>query len=72
MKHVKRIVGFVLALVMVLALSVGAFAAGNNTIKVTGAQAGETYRIYKMLDLSVNDDQTAFSGFDDTGEGLRF
>ena len=61
MKHVKRIVGFVLALVMVLALSVGAFAAGNNTIKVTGAQAGETYRIYKMLDLSVNDDQTAFS-----------
>ncbi|MCI6759803.1 MAG: SpaH/EbpB family LPXTG-anchored major pilin [Clostridiales bacterium] len=61
MKHVKRIVGFVLALVMVLALSVGAFAAGNNTIKVTGAQAGETYRIYKMLDLSVNDDQTAYS-----------
>ena len=61
MKHVKRIVGFVLALVMVLALSVGAFAAGTNTITVKNAVGGQQYELYKILDLSVNENQTAYS-----------
>lgn len=57
MKHVKRIVGFVLALVMVLALSVGAFAAGNNTIKVTGAQAGaENYLFHDKMSTGLTFD----------------
>ena len=44
MKHVKRIVGFVLALAMVLALSVGAFAAAVNEGRITidNAITGQT------------------------------
>ena len=61
MKHAKRIASLVLALVMVLALSAGVFAAGSNTITVAGAQKNETYNVYKMLDLTVNEDKTAFA-----------
>lgn len=64
MKHVKKISSFLLALVMVLSISVTAFAAdGNNgnTITVTNAEGGETYAIYKMLDLEVNEDKTAYA-----------
>lgn len=61
MKHTKKIASLLLALVMVFALATTAFAAGTNSITVNGAQKGETYEIYKMLDLSVNEDQTAYS-----------
>lgn len=46
---------------MVLSLSVCAFAAGTNSITVNGAQGGETYKIYKMLDLKVDLDKNAYS-----------
>ena len=61
MKKTKRIATVLLALVMVLSLSVCAFAAGTNSITVNGAQGGETYKIYKMLDLKVNLDENAYS-----------
>lgn len=61
MKHTKKIASLLLALVMVFALATTAFAAGTNSITVNGAQKGETYEIYKMLDLIVNEDQTAYS-----------
>ena len=61
MKKTKRIATVLLALVMVLSLSVCAFAAGANSITVNGAQGGETYKIYKMLDLKVNLDENAYS-----------
>ena len=61
MKYTKKLTGFLLALVMMLAMTTLVFAAGDNSISVTGAQAGETYKIYKMLDLSVNDDKTAYT-----------
>ena len=58
----KKFVSVLLALAMTLALSVSALAAGeNNTITVKNAQANETYKIYKMLDLSVNEDKTAYT-----------
>ena len=61
MKHAKKLASLLLALVMVFALATTAFAAGTNSITVDGAQKGETYEIYKMLDLIVNEDQTAYS-----------
>ena len=61
MKHTKKLTSLLLALVMVFALATTAFAAGTNSITVNGAQKGENYEIYKMLDLIVNEDQTAYS-----------
>ena len=61
MKKTKRIATLLLALVMVLSLSVCAFAAGANSITVNGAQGGETYKIYKMLDLKVDLVKNAYS-----------
>lgn len=54
----KKIFALVLVAVMMLAMSAPAFAAGSNTITVSGAQDGETYKIYKMLDLSVGYDSS--------------
>jgi len=51
----KKFLALALAIIMVLALSVPALAAGN-TITVTGARGGETYKIFKMMDLSVNEE----------------
>lgn len=47
--------------VLLCAPGLTAFAAGSNTITVAGAQANETYSIYKMLDLEVNEGKTAYS-----------
>ena len=61
MKHAKKFASLLLALVMVFALATTAFAAGTNSITVEGAQKGETYKLYKMLDLIVNESNTAYS-----------
>lgn len=60
MKHMKKLAGILLALVMVLTtLAVPAFAAEEtkdpNTITVNNAKPGETYTAYQMLELVVND-----------------
>ena len=64
MKHVKRIASLVLALVMVLALSAGVFAAAVNEGRITidNAITGQTYTIYETLHLeSYNKESNAYS-----------
>ena len=59
MKHGRRIASLVLALVMVLALSVGAFAAENTgSITIDNAIVGQTYTIYEILHLESYDTTT--------------
>ncbi|MDD7389584.1 MAG: SpaH/EbpB family LPXTG-anchored major pilin [Lachnospiraceae bacterium] len=87
MKQLKKVMALVLAMVMVLAMgSLTALAEGANSITVNNAREGETYSAYKMLDLSVNADKTAFTytvnsawndffkapGEDGTGEGAGY
>ena len=61
MNRTKKQFSLLLALIMVFALAATSFAAGTNSITVNGAEKGETYKLYKMLDLSVNDGMTAYS-----------
>ena len=61
MKHARKLASLLLALVMVFAMSVTAFAAGTNTITVKNAVSGQKYELYKILDLSVNENKNAYS-----------
>ena len=63
MKSMKRLASLLLALAMIFTLATTAFAVGTNTITVNNTVANETYTIYKMLNLVVNDQDnpTAFS-----------
>ena len=61
MKHAKKLASLLLALVMVFALATTAFAAGTNSITVKNAVKDQEYKLYKMLDLVVNDAHTAYS-----------
>ena len=61
MKHAKKFASLLLALVMVFALGTTAFAAGTNSITVKNAVKDQEYKLYKMLDLVVNDAHTAYS-----------
>lgn len=54
MKQAKKIVGIMLALVMVLSLSATVFAAGTGTITINNATSGNTYKVYKVFDANGN------------------
>ena len=66
MKKTRRILALVLAFVLCMAMGSTAFATGQDgggttaaepdySITVEDAKAGETYKAFKMLDLSVDD-----------------
>ena len=61
MKHKTKLASHLLALVMVFALATAAFAVETNSITVKGAVKDQQYKLYKMLDLVVNDAHTAYS-----------
>lgn len=60
MKRVKRVLALLAAFALVLAMAVPAWAANGGNIKITNTQAGTTYTIYKMFDLSYNADNDAY------------
>lgn len=92
MKHMKKLLGLLLTVALMLAMSVAAFAAettANNSnvnqkgkITIENATVGETYSIYKILDLESYDaDKKAYSYtvnstwtgfFTGTGKGLDY
>ena len=61
MKNARKLASLLLALVMVFALATTAFATGTNSITVKNAVKDQEYKLYKMLDLVVNDAHTAYS-----------
>lgn len=82
MKKMNKIFALLLTAVMVLGMSISVFAASENSISVVGAKDGETYNVYRMLDLSVNNqtDPTSYrytindtwEDFWTTGEGKNY
>ena len=58
MKKFKKLWAMLLAMVMVLAMAVPAFAA---TITVENAVDGEDYTAYKLFDVAANENETAYS-----------
>lgn len=68
MKHARKLASLLLALVMVFALAVTAFATepatpttGNGSITISNAAKGETYTIYKLFDATVSADKTSIA-----------
>ena len=61
MKYMKKLTSLLLVLAMTFGLTTAAFADGTNTITVTNTVAGQRYDLYKILDLDVNADLSAYS-----------
>lgn len=63
MKYIKRTLALLLAVVLVLALSISAFAVDTNgSIKVDNAVVNKTYTLYRIFDLdSHNTDYSAIN-----------
>ena len=67
MKHARKLTSLLLALVMVFALAVTAFAqdiavtGGTGSITISNAAKGETYTIYKLFDATVNADGSSIA-----------
>lgn len=61
MKTMKKLTCVMVALVLMLALCVTAFAAGTGSITVDNPSNGATYTAYKIFDVVYNTDKTAYS-----------
>lgn len=77
MKHARKLTSLLLALVMVFALAVTAFAqdetvtGGNGSITISNAAKGETYTIYKLFDATVNADGSSIAYTGKIPESLK-
>lgn len=57
MKHMRKIFAILLTLILVMSLATAVSATTNDSITVNSAVKDETYDIYKLFDLSVNDEE---------------
>ena len=77
MKHARKLASLLLALVMVFALAVTAFAQdvpvadGAGSITISNAAKGETYAIYKLFDATVSADHTSIAYTGTIPESLK-
>ena len=78
MKHARKLASLLLALVMVFALAVTAFATepatpttGNGSITISNAAKGETYTIYKLFDATVSEDGKSIAYTGEIPESLN-
>lgn len=77
MKHARKLTSLLLALVMVFALAVTAFAqdetvtGGTGSITISNAAKGETYTIYKLFDATVSADNTSIAYTGTIPESLK-
>ncbi len=60
-KKLRRLAALVMALVMCFGLTCVTFAADTGSITITNAAEGETYSVYKLLDLTYNTSGTSYS-----------
>ncbi|MCD8127958.1 MAG: isopeptide-forming domain-containing fimbrial protein [Oscillospiraceae bacterium] len=83
MKKSKKFSAILLALLMVMAMSLTAFADNDDgSITITNATVGETYSVYKLLDLTYNTGGTSYAytidsssdwyAFFTSGEGSKY
>lgn len=77
MKHARKLASLLLALVMVFALAVTAFAqdvtvtGGTGSITISNAAKGETYTIYKLFAATVSADNTSIAYTGDIPDSLN-
>lgn len=57
----KKLVSLVIVMALVLSLAVGAAAAETGSITITNAIAGETYKIYKVFDLTYKGSNVSYT-----------
>ena len=57
MKRMKKLMAFVIAVAMVLAMGVSVFAADGKKITLTGGKAGHTYTLYQVFTGTVDGDE---------------
>ncbi len=62
MKKMKKMMALVIAMVMVLAMSMTVFAAGEGSLTVKNSEEGVTYNFYKIFDLTGQDTSNPTDG----------
>ena len=68
MKNMKKIVALLLATVMVMAMSMSAFAAGDGTITIQNTVKDKSYEVYKVFDATYSGTNVSYTydGSNDT------
>ena len=73
MKTMKKTIAIILALMMILSLSVTAFAAGGTgSITINGVGADTTYEIYRLLDLESYDTTSGAYSYKANADWIAF